>query len=83
MIFYTTSGSAYEVDLTGKRIRRLRGSSDPTPRQGTDGEWREYVDISPPTKNLPVLIAWSMQDSGVRIPCTLTTPVTHVASEEN
>lgn len=43
MIHVTKSGSVYEVDVPGKRVRRLHGEQDPTPRQGKDGEWRAYA----------------------------------------
>jgi hypothetical protein len=37
----TTQNSTYEVDWDPGRIRRLAGSSDPTPYQGTDGLWQD------------------------------------------
>lgn len=42
MKFITESGSTYEVDEENKRVRRLAGKADPTPRQGKDGEWKSY-----------------------------------------
>jgi len=47
MIAHTESGSIYEFDETGNKVRRLHGSNTPTPRQGADGEWREYFKVIP------------------------------------
>lgn len=46
MKFITETGSLYELDLEGKRVRRLIGVADPTPRQGKDGEWRYFESCS-------------------------------------
>ena len=46
MKFTTISGSTYEVDTISKKIRRLAGTENPTSRQGKDGEWKSYEDIS-------------------------------------
>ncbi len=45
MKFTTASGSVYEVNTDSKKIRRLNGVKDPTPRTGKDGEWRSYEDL--------------------------------------
>ena len=45
MKFRTYTGSVYEVDQQGKRIRRLTGKNEPTSRQGKDNEWRAYNDL--------------------------------------
>ena len=47
MKFTTASGSVYEVNTDSKQIRRLNGPKDPTPRQGKDGQWRNYSDLAP------------------------------------
>jgi hypothetical protein len=70
MIFYTESGSAYELDISNTQIRRLGGKEDPTPRQGKDGEWKKYEFCSEVIVGLPVLIQWE----GVR--STVTSYVT-------
>jgi hypothetical protein len=59
MRFITISGSTYEVDQDNKKIRRLKGKADPTPRQGQDGEWREYINLSPIKIGEAVLIQWA------------------------
>lgn len=46
MKFETASGSLYEVDDINKKIRRLIGIKDPTPRQGIDGQWRGYKELA-------------------------------------
>lgn len=46
MKFKTESGSEYEVNADDKKIRRLFGKVKPTDRQGADGEWKKYEDIS-------------------------------------
>lgn len=60
MKFITESGSCYEVNTDSKKIRRLKGQADPTPRMGKDGEWRPYADMLPdPVKvGSNVLIIW-------------------------
>lgn len=60
MLFYTVSGSAYEVDSVNKRIRRLSGKANPTPRQGKDGEWRNYAELHPAPLKVgeSALIVW-------------------------
>jgi hypothetical protein len=60
MKFTTKSGSVYEINTDSKKIRRLKGTEDPTPRQGKDGEWRPYADIFPNPIQVGkgVVIAW-------------------------
>lgn len=60
MKFQTVSGSVYEVDLHEKKCRRLIGMSDPTPRQGKDGEWKVFQSMVPaiPVKDQPVIFVW-------------------------
>ena len=43
---YTTLNSVYEVDTTGRKIRRLSGKNAPTQHTGTDGVWQEYADLT-------------------------------------
>jgi len=59
MRFTTISGSLYEVDTENKKIRRLNGKKDPTPRQGKDGEWRGYLGELSVTIGQPVWIIWA------------------------
>lgn len=59
MRFTTISGSLYEVDQENKKIRRLNGNADPTPRQGKDGEWRGYLNDLHIEVGQSVVIAWA------------------------
>lgn len=58
MIFQTESGSTYEIELQDKKVRRLNGTGDATPRMGTDGEWKSYVDISDLIIGSRILFVW-------------------------
>ena len=77
MIFYTESGSIYELDRTQNQIRRLEGAQDPTPRQGSDGEWKTFEYCSEVREGHPTLIQWE----GIR--STLTSTVKTIASPSN
>lgn len=84
MQFETQSGSVYEIekdpgdpDKYG-RVRRLAGIRDPTPRQGKDGEWREFYHLSPITVGGRVLIFWDKEGKA-----TLTSPVTEIRETED
>ncbi len=63
MIIHTETGSIYEVDRKNKRVRRMTGKDNPTPRMGKDGEWRSYTDIQPdpPEAGGRLLIVWSIK----------------------
>ena len=52
----STVNSVYEINEAEHLIRRMHGANDPTPRQGTDGEWKEYETIGPHLGGL--LIVW-------------------------
>lgn len=66
---FKTVYSVYELDLEGKRMRRLEGENDPTPRQGPDGEWKTYHS-SGPHDPMGYLIDWDGEGH-----CTLTSGV--------
>lgn len=92
MRFTTISGSLYEVDTKAKKVRRLNGKADPTPRMGKDGEWRSYREIHPDPVQVGqgVVIAWGddveLQDEtkqvvaegGFGLPLTTTSTVVEV-----
>lgn len=75
MLFKTTF-SAYEINLEQSKIRRLNGAVDPTPRQGQDGVWKEYLEVSSIKKGHPVLITWKIEDEVRRV--TETSPVVEI-----
>lgn len=59
MKFHTETGSIYEVDKTKKRICRISGNNVPTTRQGNDGEWKQFSDITDIKVGIGVLIVWN------------------------
>lgn len=81
MMQFWTHNSIYEV--SDGRIRRLMGAFDPQPRQGPDGEWKEFLTISEPTLGQPVTIVWRIveKDGNLVAESTITGPVTHVQDE--
>lgn len=83
--FETISGSLYEVDQENCRVRRLVGVKDPTPRQGADGDWREYADITDIAPGLAVMITWrfDVEPEAVWARSTLTSNVKEIHSEED
>jgi hypothetical protein len=85
MIFTTESGSVYEV--VDNKVRRLSGDKNPTPRIGTDGEWKKALSVSEPTVGLPVFITWEndIQPAPIfgTIPATLTSKVISINKEFN
>lgn len=87
MFFITETGSHYEVDYNGKRVRRLGGEHVSTPRQGPDGEWKEYEFISTPTQGKQVLIVWkdNIQFPARKdmVPSTLTSQVVSCTPDFN
>lgn len=64
MKFVTITGSIYELDLSARRLRRLEGKLPPTPRQGVDGEWREYASVSIPRVGSSLLTTWRVVQDG-------------------
>lgn len=88
--FTTESNSIYQVDTNNKKIRRLSGKSNPTTRQGNDGEWKSYITLSPIVKGESVVIVWDsntpllpetkITDTGAMIatPTTITNIVAHL-----
>lgn len=76
----TESGSLYEFDLYGKRVRRLQGRINPTPRMGQEGEWKSYQSITPLLVGVQVMIQWPattplLPGSDGDVPTTLTSRV--------
>jgi len=92
MKFTTVSGSVYEVNTDSKQIRRLNGANDPTPRQGKDGQWRTYSEITPVKVGSGVAIFWGhdvpllaeteeqlkTMGGGIAAPTTMTSSVVKV-----
>jgi hypothetical protein len=76
MTFATMSGSRYELDTEGKRMRRLGGRNEPTPRQGVDGQWRRYVTCLPssPVVGSRFVVVWEITPEDTAR-STMTSPV--------
>jgi len=58
----TTANSVYQINEADHMIRRVSGTADPTPRQGTDGAWQEYSTIAPLLDGL--MIVWGINPNG-------------------
>lgn len=89
MKFQTQSGSVYEVNTDSKKVRRLQGMNDPTPRMGKEGEWRPYFSLlpDPPEVGSQVVIVWGDDTKplpetdcscGIIIPTTMTSNVVSI-----
>lgn len=73
----TASGSLYEIDQAGSRIRRLSGQGPGTPRVGPDGEWRAFMEAIPVVGE-PMLIAWRQNPETYVLESTVTSPIERV-----
>lgn len=74
-----TMNSVYEVG--DKAVRRLNGDSDPTPRQGQDGDWREFLTCTEPKIGESFVIGWRIEDGVLK--STITSMVTKIEEVEN
>lgn len=81
--FIVSVDSTREVDLTGKRIRRLEGVRSPTGREG-DRSWRSFVWLTPdpPRLGVPLITAWSEDARAGVIRATRTSPTVGVFLED-
>lgn len=68
----STANSVYQVDEDNRLIRRVLGVNQPTPRQGDDGQWKEYKSIGLGGDGL--LIIWEYNPDG-SARCTWTSTV--------
>ncbi len=75
-----TENSNYEIDYPNKRVRRLTSSHAPTPRQGIDGEWREFLAMYRMEGSL--LFVWNKRDRDGVLECTLTSWVMDTTGDE-
>lgn len=82
MIVETVSGSKYEVDMPGRRARRLSSEKTQTGRTPC-GVWRKFSRFHPqngPTPGQPMMFEWADQAVGAPAaeacsPGTITTAV--------
>lgn len=54
-----TTNSTYELDMVGKRIRRLTGQNAPTEETGQDGEWRGFEYCTTPCVGRSLRVLWN------------------------
>lgn len=84
MFFITETGSKYEIDKENSKIRRLNGKNSPTNRQGEDGEWKKYFNISGVEIGKSVVILWEAKvellagSPKAAIPATTTSLVVEI-----
>lgn len=73
--FVVSLDSTREVDLVGKRIRRLEGVRPPTGREG-ERRWRHFTRLTPdpPRLGVPLTIVWSEDAHTGVIRATRTSP---------
>lgn len=60
----TDSGSVYDVDHDGKRIRRVHGRLGPSDTKPQDGIWRQFVGLDGPVVGETMVVYWASQDGG-------------------
>ena len=56
--FLTETGSLYEYDPSGKRVRRLYGKTQATARMGVDEEWKPATLAKNPEVGKNAIIIW-------------------------
>jgi hypothetical protein len=77
----STENSTYELDEPNKRVRRLNGIENPTPRQGRDGEWRDYETITEPVIGNRLLIVWEFENGVAK--STQTSPIKEIVNVQS
>lgn len=63
----TESGSVYDVDHEGKRIRRVHGRHGPADTQPQDGIWRSFVGLEGPIAGQPMVVYWATEVVGAKV----------------
>ena len=62
----TESGSVYDVDPRGMRIRRVHGRHGPAESQPQDGIWRRFDAMEGPEVGRPMVVYWAKEPAGAR-----------------
>ena len=62
----TESGSVYDVDHAGMRIRRVHGRHGPADTQPQDGIWRSFIGLEGPTAGRPMVVYWATEVAGAK-----------------
>lgn len=83
----TESGSVYDVDREGMRIRRVHGRHGPADMQPQDGIWRRISGLEGPKAGESMVVYWATEvtgptetDFGFRT--TMVTDVTEVEPDD-
>lgn len=75
-MIFETQNSVYELDQDQKNIRRLSGKENPTPRQGSDGQWKAIKSIVPLKVGLQSMIVWGFGEDHIKT--TMTSPLIRI-----
>jgi hypothetical protein len=75
IIRVTTRNSVYDVDVEGKRVRRVMGANAPTERQGEDGVWKPFMSVS--MLDGGMIFQWGWNENGTAN-CTWTSDILNV-----
>jgi len=59
----TESGSVYDVDHAGSRIRRVHGRHGPADTQPQDGIWRSFIGLEGPTAGQSMVVYWATEEA--------------------
>lgn len=81
MKFKTRSGSWYELDIESNRVRRLIGVKDPTPRQGSEGEWKQLHQPAHVVIGSGAMFVWNCTPEGI-YQTTVTSTVIEILEDE-
>lgn len=79
MVVTTESGSQYQFDFAGSRVRRLNESRGTSERAGHNGEWRTYLECTPPHIGQPMMIAWRYLEEKDILETTVTSCVVEIS----
>lgn len=55
----TDSGSVYDIDHLGMRIRRVHGRHGPADTQPQDGIWRRFSGLEGPEVGRSMIVYWA------------------------
>lgn len=74
---FVTANSVYDIDLTGRRLRRVSSHASAHNETAGPSPWRCYQQASPVQEGLPVVIVWDTDRCGDRLVLhtTVTSPV--------
>lgn len=81
-MLFETANSMYEYNEEQKQIRRLNGKTDPTPRQGKDGEWKKVSKVDNLAEGKCAVILWEIvnEDELITFKTTVTSPIVKITA---